>query len=746
MLAAFVFSACKGDGPKPPTTVTAVSSAQFVGVVGDLVADPLVVRVTDAGGGGSGGIIVTFVVAEGGGTVSPAVDTTDDAGLATTRWRLGGTAGQQRVTATVAGVPTAASFVATGLAAGPAVVAIQGGDNQSAVGGAAVAAAPSVIVRDRFNNLVPGTSVFFSVASGGGSVTGSGATTNAAGVASVGSWTLGAATGANRLTALVVSNGVTNNPITFNATATPGAAAGMTAQTPVAGTGAVGQLVTPVPSVRIVDGNGNPVVGAAVTFAASAGSTVIGGGKTTNVNGVAAPDGWQLGSTAQSYTLTASATGVTSVVFTVSARAGAPTTVAILAGNNQTATVGRTLPTDPAIRVVDIAGNPVAGLEVQFDVTAGGGTAVSRRQTTDANGTATVGAWTLGDTPGVNTLRATVNGVTLAGNPVVFSATATAGAPSIMVVFGGNNQSARVATPVPASPSVLVRDVRGNPVAGIAVNWITAGGSGMLTGANSVTNSAGVATVGSWTLGATAGTQTLTASAVGVPDVSFTATATAGVAARAAAVGDSVVGIFPVTNFVSPLPTVRITDSNGNPVSGAVVTFSLDAVGGTGAALTGVTQTTGANGLATLGTWRLGSLATTYRVRALVSGLDLAGLEPTFTVTGTAGAPADVQVAVTSLQSQAAVASTAVTLTPVVRVSDLNGNGVANIPVTFMVASGTSTIAGGLTSYVVSTDAFGFASASTWVMGAGPGTRTITATVTGAGIVNNPITFTAIVP
>jgi hypothetical protein len=79
-----------------------------------------------------------------------------------------------------------------------------------------VAVAPSVIVGDSSNNPVAGVSVTFAVGTGGGSATGLSATTNAAGIAAVGSWTLGAVAGPNTLTA--TSAGLTGSPLTFNAT------------------------------------------------------------------------------------------------------------------------------------------------------------------------------------------------------------------------------------------------------------------------------------------------------------------------------------------------------------------------------------------------------------------------------------------------------------------------------------------------------------------------------------------------
>ena len=738
-LTGLLLAACNGDdGPRPPSSVAAVGSTSFTGTVGELVGDPLVVKVTDDRGAALGGIVVTFTVAEGGGSTTPAVDTTDNTGAASTRWRLGGTTGQQRVSAAISGVTTQVNFTASASAGAPASVAIQAGDNQSAVAGAAVTTAPAVLVRDRFNNPVSGTSVFFSVSAGGGSVAGAGATTNASGVATVGSWTLGATTGANRLTALVVANGVTSNPVTFNATATAGAPAALQAQGSTSLTATAGALVSPVPSVRVVDAAGNPVSNVTVTFTASSGSTVVGASKVTNSNGLATPDSWQVGASLGNYTLTASV-GTASTVFTATARAGAATSLSIFAGNNQTASVGRTLPIDPAVRITDALGNPIAGQEVVFEVTSGGGSALVRRPVTDANGVATVGAWTLGETPGANTLRATATGLSLAGNPATFSATATAGAPASMSASGGTSLSGTAGSLVAVAPSVVVRDNRGNPVSGVTVTFTPGLNSGSVTDGTALTNALGVATVGSWRLGNTAGAQTLTASLANLPDVVFTATASAGVAAGVQVVGASILSDLPVNSFVTALPTVRVVDSNGNPVSGATVTFEV--VDGAGAALSGATKTTGVDGLAQLTSWRLGTAAGLYSVQVLVAGLTLTS-EVTWSVSGTALAAAQVAVSSGSLLSQAATASAAVATVPVVRVTDTYGNAVVGATVTFTVGTGTSTVG----SPSVTTDALGFASVGTWTMGAGSGARTLIATVTGSGISGNPITFTATVP
>lgn len=72
-------------------------------------------------------------------------------------------------------------------------------------------------------------------------------------------------------------------------------------------------------------------------------------------------------------------------------------------------------------------------------------------------------------------------------------------------------------------PSVIVHDQSGAPVGGASVHFTVTGGGGTITGANATTNPSGIATVGSWTLGTTAGTNTLTATTGSLPAVTFTA-------------------------------------------------------------------------------------------------------------------------------------------------------------------------------------------------------------------------------
>jgi hypothetical protein len=91
-------------------------------------------------------------------------------------------------------------------------------------------------------------------------------------------------------------------------------------------------------------------------------------------------------------------------------------------GASQSATAGTAVATAPAVVVRDAGGNTLPGVTVTFAVTAGGGTVSRPTATTDAQGTASAGTWTLGSAAGTNVLEARIGSVT----PVQFTATATA--------------------------------------------------------------------------------------------------------------------------------------------------------------------------------------------------------------------------------------------------------------------------------------------------------------------------------
>ena len=188
-------------------------------------------------------------------------------------------------------------------------------------------------------------------------------------------------------------------------------------------TAQVGTSLAIAPAVTVKDSVGNALSGVPVAFAVSSGGgTIAGATTTTNVSGVAISGTWTLGTTGTN-TLSAAVNGLPAVVFTATATPVPLGALTISAGNNQTAAAGSAVSTAPSVLVTNAAGQPVAGVSVTFAVLSGGGSITGSSATTNAVGIATAGAFTLGVSPGTNTLSASV--VDLPS--VIFSATGTAG-------------------------------------------------------------------------------------------------------------------------------------------------------------------------------------------------------------------------------------------------------------------------------------------------------------------------------
>ncbi len=324
--------------------------------------------------------------------------------------------------------------------------------------------------------------------------------------------------------------------------------------------GAAGATLAVAPSVKLTNDNG-PVANVAVTFAVTSGGGSL--GLTTAASGsdgVARAGAWVLGTAAGANTVTASAGGVSGspVTFHATAHAASAAVASKTAGDGQSAAAGTTVPIPPAVLVADQFGNAVAGATVTFAVAQGGGGITGPASvTTGSDGVATVGGWTLGTTVGANQLSAIAPGT--ASGTLLFDATAVAGAAATLAKVAGDSQSANAGTAVAVAPQVRLADQFGNPIGGATATFTVASGGGAVTGGAQPTAGDGTASVGSWTLGPTAGPNALTASANGLT-ATFTATALA-VLDAAQYVG-SYTGSWTNTTFAS--------------TGGGTVTISID--------------------------------------------------------------------------------------------------------------------------------------------------------------------------
>jgi hypothetical protein len=164
---------------------------------------------------------------------------------------------------------------------------------------------------------------------------------------------------------------------------------------------------------------------------------------------------------------------------------------------------------------------PVVDSLVRFEVTSGEASLEQDTARTDEDGIARA-SLTLPGRPGSVVVSATLAQTELETRLVV---NVRPGPPARVVVTGGNGQQAQVGEMLPVRPTITVYDDQGVPVPDASVQFSMASGGGQFA-PDRRTDSLGVATV-VWRLGPQAGTQQLTAAAVGVEQsVTFTATAT----------------------------------------------------------------------------------------------------------------------------------------------------------------------------------------------------------------------------
>ena len=301
---------------------------------------------------------------------------------------------------------------------------------------------------------------------------------------------------------------------------------------------------------------------------------------------------------------------------------GEPAAIRVVQGDGQSGRVGEALPQPLIFEVTDRTGRPVAGATVVVELA--GAAASPDNATTDGSGLATVDVVLgpeVGISEGVATVPTAENQAPVAAE---FTVSAVAASANGLSVVSGENQTAIAGEPLPAPLVVEVADAFGNPIEGVTIAW-TADGGGSVSEASTVTGADGWASV-TRTLGNAAGVQRTLASADGLagsPAV-FLHTATAGSAAGVQVVSGNGQTGSPGARLPADL-VVRVTDSDGNPVAGAAVTW---VVTGGGGRLEPGTSTTGSDGQAST-SWTLGPAAGANSAEAVVSGVGRAAFQAT---------------------------------------------------------------------------------------------------------------------
>ncbi len=763
------FSAIAVGAPPPPPPPGPVAAAMVlasgqnqVGTVGKTLDSAFVVRVLDQNGQPFVGATVRFSLSAAptgatGQRLSADSMVTNSAGLAFTQLTLGSRVGLYTVQVT-SGTLTPISFNATAVAGAPKFLTQVSGNNQVGQIRATLPQPFVVSITDTFGNAKQGIEVRFAISgvptgAAGQRLSDSLVTTNASGLAQT-TLTLGDSAGTYMVT--TTSPSLPGSSFTFVANAV------RTAPRQIAllsGNNQRGPVTTTLANplvVVVTDSAGVPVSGVTVSFAITQvpqGAT----GQALSVDRVntdgqgRASTSLTLGNRPGTYMVQASAAGLldSPITFTATADIGPAAVLVFVSGDGQTGEVLKVLAQPLRVQVTDVAGNGVQNVPVTFAVDSipNGATgafvngATSTEVRTDGNGIASV-SMTLGNRAGVYRVAASSTG--LANSPIYFRLTAAHGPAVAMTYVRGDGQRQRINTVLDSLFVVRVTDVGGNPVPGVAVAFtldsIPSGSVGhALTVVNGVTNAQGEASA-RLTLGSRAGRYVVHAAVSGVTGspIRFVATATEVIPHRLALLsGNNQRG--PVTTTLANPLVVVVTDSAGVPVSGVTVSFAITQVpqGATGQALSVDRVNTDGQGRAST-SLTLGNRPGTYMVQASAAGL----LDSPITFTATADiGPAAVLVFVSGDGQTGEVLK--VLAQPLrVQVTDVAGNGVQNVPVTFAVDSipngATGAFVNGATSTEVRTDGNGIASVS-MTLGNRAGVYRVAASST--GLANSPIYF-----
>jgi len=402
--------------------------------------------------------------------------------------------------------------------------------------------------------------------------------------------------------------------------------------------GSVNTAIVPAIQVTVRDASGNTVTSAtnAITIAlgTNPGAASLGGTVTVNaVAGVAPFSTLNLSAVGTGYTLTATATGLTSATsntFNVVA-AGAAVKLAFTTQPTN-ALAGSSISPAVMVTVQDGSGNTVTTSNAMITVALGtnpGTSALSGTVTATAvNGVATFTNLSL-NRPGLGyTLTATSTGLTSASSATFDLATGAANRLAFVVQPSNSPQN------VPIAPTVQVRieDALGNLVT-TATNTVSMGfgtnpTSGNLTGSTSLSAVAGVATFSDLALDRTGTGYTLAATSIGLTGATsntFNVTLAAG--ARL---------VFTVQppattllgNALTPAVRVEVMDLDGFttlPVSDNV-TLALGNAGGS--ALQGTSAQAAINGIVTFNDLRVDRLGSGYTLIATATGITGATSNP----------------------------------------------------------------------------------------------------------------------
>ena len=613
----------------------------------------------------------------------------------------------------------------------PSAIAVSSGSGQSAIVGATLPGPLVAIVTAADGLAVSGITVNFAVTSGGGSVGSASAVTNSSGLAQT-TWKLGSTVGTQTVTASTGS--IPGSSATFSATAKSAAATQLSVTSQPSSTTA-GASIAPVTIVALTaTGDTASSFTGAVSLSLSGGAAgaTLGGSSTVNaVAGVAIFSGLQITKSGTGYALTAGSSGLGSAATSSFDITAGPASKLGFNTQPSSTTVGTPIGT-VVVAATDQFGNTAAGFTGLVTVALSSNpTGATLGGTTSANavaGIATIGPLTVSRAGTGYALSASASG--LAGATSAAFNSLPGGAAAILVAAGAG-QSAPASTVLPSPITVAVQDLGGTPVAGVAVAFAVVSGGGTVSVTNAVTDAGGFATT-VWTLGATAGTQSISATSTGLAGSPLTINATATVTLPHFTFTTSPAVSQTAGVALSPNVVVQARDATNALIPGFTGAVSM-AIGTNpgGGTLSGTVSVNAVGGIATFSTLSIDKAGVGYTLTASAAG---------YTTGGSTGFNIGAAAATTMVKSagdaQTAGASPLRPTPLAVLVTDAFGNAVSGRTISWAAVTGGGSV-GSPTSV---TNASGIATIA-WTLGATLGGQSVSAT--SAGLAGSPLTFTA---
>lgn len=394
--------------------------------------------------------------------------------------------------------------------------------------------------------------------------------------------------------------------------------------------------------------------------------------------------------------------------------------ISLVAGINQRALAGKTLPQALVVRATNRHNAPAASKRVTFRLAEGEGSVDPASAVTDADGRARA-TWTLGADPGRQTLFATVENVDSA---LAILAEADPVASNTRVTPLVERLSGQAGEELSDSVAVRITDSTGRALPDVPVRWTPVDG-GSVEVASARTDSLGVASA-RWTLARKTGTQRLRAQVgmgpgLGIPPVTLNAMALAGAPTSiVASAGDNqraAAGAELRKGLV-----FRVLDGNGSGVAEAALTLSPS-----GGILSDTALTTDSLGVART-RWTMGHSAGDYSLAVHVEGV-----KQLLKVVAHATPATAANLAFDDVPGDKRSREPVKNKRLYALVTDVYGNPVPDAKVNFSVKSGTVTPARGIS------DAKGRAGL-TWKLGSKGGEQTLKGIVRGTDVAGEYVT------